>query len=104
MFQFKSLRYNDLNWNSSGTSKNLTEFLEVPYKNFYDELRGKFEHKEKLNRLYTLRNQIAHGGSTFRLGGVPQAVNTEHIFKSAEKRVVEFFRFVDKMRENAALS
>ena len=74
------------------------------YKNFYDELRGKFEHKEKLNRLYTLRNQIAHGGSTFRLGGVPQAVNTEHIFKSAEKRVVEFFRFVDKMRENAALS
>ena len=31
MFQFKSLWYKDLNWNSSGISKNLTEFLEMPY-------------------------------------------------------------------------
>lgn len=67
------------------------------YKDKYHNLRNKFDDKNKLNRLEQLRNQIAHGGAKSRYqGSSPQAVNTESIFLSAQKAVLNFFNFADR--------
>ncbi|MEL5720914.1 MAG: TIGR02221 family CRISPR-associated protein [Treponemataceae bacterium] len=67
------------------------------YRAKYYDLRKNFPKKERLIKLESLRNQIAHGGSkSKKMKGEPQAVNTKNTFDSAQKHVKDFFAFIEQ--------
>lgn len=77
---------------------NYEKWQKVYKDKYYDDLRERFDDRYKLKRLEQLRNQIAHGGSKQRhQGGFPQSANTEAVFLSAQKAVLNFLNFADKV-------
>lgn len=55
--------------------------------------------REKLNRLETIRNQVAHGGSKGKhTKGFPQAANIPNIFESSKIGVEKFFKILKEER------